>query len=177
MEVFCREFGPCPTSIADPVTCSAIFSKKQFDEFSLPYLKRLVDGINDIMKIPPTVHICGPTKAIWDDLGNLNISAFSVDNCEDIEETKKILGDRKMVVGNVPPVDIMCNGTIDEVIEACKESIRKAADSPMGFQLSTGCQVPLGTPRANMDAFVYAARKYGRGARKGQLPKGILEED
>ena len=28
----------------------------------------------------------------------------------------------------------------------------------------------------NVEAFIYAARKYGRGAQLGKLPKGILED-
>ena len=45
-----------------------------------------------------------------------------------------------------------------------------------GYTLGTGCQVPIGTPRENFDAFIFAARKYGRGARKGMIPLGIAEE-
>ncbi len=35
----------------------------------------------------------------------------------------------------------------------------------------------IGTPRQNVEAFIYAVRKYGRGERKGKLSKGILEEE
>lgn len=176
MEVFCREFGPSPAMISDPVTCMDILSKKQFDEFSLPYMKKLVKGMEEISGMKPSIHICGKTKAIWEDLGEIGVSAFSVDNCEDIAETKEALGDKLMLIGNVPPVDVMREGTIDEVISACRECILKCADSPMGYQLGTGCQVPIGTPRANVEAFIYAARKYGREAKKGCMPKGICED-
>ena len=30
--------------------------------------------------------------------------------------------------------------------------------------------------KANVEAFIYAARKYGRGARLGCMPRGITEE-
>ena len=50
------------------------------------------------------------------------------------------------------------------------------SDSPKGFILATGCQLPIGTPEENVDAFIYAARKYGRRAKLGQMPKGIQEE-
>lgn len=39
--------------------------------------------------------------------------------------------------------------------------------------LSSGCQIPIGTPKENLDALVYAVRKYGRGAKIGELPKGL----
>lgn len=173
LEVFCNEFGPSPAMISDPVTCMDILSKKQFDEFSMPYLNRLVEGMEKITGMKPSIHICGKTKQIWENLGNMDIAAFSVDNCEDIKETREVLGNKVMLIGNVPPVDVMKEGTIDEVIAACKECIKKCADSPKGYQLGTGCQLPIGTPRENVDAFIYAARKYGRGAKIGRMPKGI----
>lgn len=177
VEVFCNEFGPSSVMISDPVTCMNILSKKQFDEFSFPYLKKLVDGIVEITHRKPLIHICGNTKAIWEDLGILDISGFSVDNCEDIAETRAVLGNKVLLIGNVSPVDVLKEGTIDEVIAASRECIIKCADSPMGYQLGTGCQVPIGTPRENVEAFIYAARKYGKGAKKGRLPEGIMEEN
>ena len=55
------------------------------------------------------------------------------------------------------------------------ECMKKCADSPSGFMLNTGCQLPIGTPKRNVEAFIYAARKYGRGAKMGQLPKGLAD--
>ena len=36
--------------------------------------------------------------------------------------------------------------------------------------------MPLGTPRENLEAYIYAARRYGRGAQKGKLCRGLYEE-
>ncbi|MGN0422739.1 MAG: uroporphyrinogen decarboxylase family protein [Lachnospiraceae bacterium] len=176
VEAFCKEFGPCSVFISDPVTCSDILSKKQFDEFSYPYLKELIDGLYEITGQPPMIHICGKTKPIWNDIANSGVCAFSIDNCEDLAEAKEAIGDKVMLMGNVPPVDVMLNGTIDEVIASCKECIEKAGDSPKGFQLNVGCQTPFGTSKENMEALIYAARKYGRGAKIGCLPKGLQED-
>nr|WP_307998557.1 uroporphyrinogen decarboxylase family protein [uncultured Merdimonas sp.] len=175
VRMFCEEFGKVPAGFSDPVTCMNILSKKQFDTFSKPYIERLVRGLTEITGYSPSAHICGKTRSIWEDLKTIGISSFSIDNCEDLEEAKQVVGDTMQICGNVPPVEVMREGTVDDVIEACKECIRKGADSPNGYQLDTGCQVPIGTPRENLDAFIYAARKYGKGARKGRLPEGILE--
>ena len=64
----------------------------------------------------------------------------------------------------------MLNGSIDTVIEAVRQTIAEGIDSPAGYMLMTGCQLPIGTPKENIDAYIYAARKYGAGARKGQTP-------
>ncbi|MDR3302176.1 MAG: hypothetical protein LBT01_06570 [Spirochaetaceae bacterium] len=176
VEVFCKEFGPVRVGFADPVTCMNMFGKKQFDEFSLPYIKRLSEGITTISGFPPSAHICGKTKALWADLADTGIGALSIDNCEDLEEAKIAVGNKLALSGNVAPVDVLKMGTIDDVIEACKVCIRKCGDNPKGFMLDSGCQVPLGTPRRNIEAYIYAARKYGRGARKGVMPQGVNDE-
>ena len=175
-EAFHREFGPVATNFSDPVTCMDVISKSQFDEYSLPYIKKLIDGTEKIMGSRPGAHICGKTSPIWADLADAGLFSFSIDNCEDLAVAKAAVGDRMRIAGNVPPVDVMREGTIDEVIASCKECLEKCADSPAGFILNTGCQLPIGTPKANVEAFIYAARKYGRGARLGQMPRGITEE-
>ena len=176
-EVFKEELGAVGTSFSDPVSCMDVISKSQFDEFSLPYIKKMIEGIYKIMGRKPGSHICGKTNKIWTDLADAGLFFFSVDNCEDLHEVKLTVGDRMQIAGNVPPVDVMLYGTIDDVINSCKECIKKCADSPKGFILATGCQLPIGTPEENVDAFIYAARKYGRGAKLGQMPKGIQEEE
>ena len=64
-EAFAHEFGPVPTNFSDPVTCIDVISKAQFDEFSLPYIKKLIDGTEKIMGSRPGAHICGKTSPIW----------------------------------------------------------------------------------------------------------------
>lgn len=177
IEVLKEEFENISIGICDPVTSTSIISKKQFDEFSLPAFKKLVDGIVEITGEPPFVHICGTTKQIWPAMIDCGIETFSVDNIEDIGEAKEILGNHMAIVGNVDPVNVLRNGSIDDVIEAVKECLKKAADSPKGYVLGTGCQVPKGVPRENMYAFLYAARRYGRGAQIAKMPDGILDID
>ena len=170
---FTEEFGAGTVSIADPVTCTDILSLNQFEEFSFPELKRLVTGIKNITGLKPSLHICGHTKGIWEDLKELEISSFSVDNCEDLAEVRRVLGETMTIVGNVPPVDILKFGSIDDVIKSVKDCIQKCAASPKGYILSTGCSVVIGTPKENLEAYIYAARAYGRGAKIGEMPLGM----
>ena len=168
-----REFGPMPVSISEPMGSMSILSKKQFLQYEKPYLKLLVDGIIRITGMMPTIHICGKTKEIWTDLIELGFDFLSVDNCEDLEEVKRTVGDKMLIAGNVPPVDVLKEGTIDEVITSVINCLKKGADSPNGYMLAAGCQIPPGVPRENLYAYIYAAREYGKGARKGRLPRGL----
>lgn len=146
--------------IGDPVSCGNLLSPKQFNEFSKPYLKKTIDGIYKITGEKPYLHICGKTKGIWKELRDLNISTFSVDNCEDIEEVKNVLGDKVCLVGNIDPVAIIRNGTVEDVYREVKNCIEKAADSPKGYVVGTGCDIPSGAPIENIKAVIEATKKY-----------------
>lgn len=175
VEAVCKEFGPSEATICDPVGSMSLINVKQFNEFSRPYLKQLIDGIVEISGILPVVHICGKSKAIWKPIVELGISTWSIDNCEDLLEVKEAVGSDVAISGNIPPVDVLKYGSIDDVIESVKECIRKGSDSPNGFILWAGCEIPIGTPKENLFAYIYAARKYGRGAKIGKMCKGMEE--
>ena len=49
-----------------------------------------------------------------------------------------------------------------KVEASVKESIRKGYDAQHGYILATGCDLNVNVPLENMDAFMAAARKYGK---------------
>lgn len=175
IRMFKDEFGVAAVAIADPVSSQDIISETQYLEFIHTDFKRLVDGINEIMGEAPMVHICGHTSKFWKYYRELNISAFSVDNCEDIGQTVKALGNHCMVIGNVDPVSIIRNGSKEDIYKACRDSILKGAECPSGFMLYSGCEIPLGTPKENLLTFIDAAKTFGRNAKWGELPEGVME--
>ncbi|GAA0116286.1 uroporphyrinogen decarboxylase family protein [Clostridium senegalense] len=148
--------------MSDPVSSTSLISVKQFREFSMPYEKMCVDKMRELSGKGTSIHICGKSKEIWESILETGVSSFSIDNAEDIEEAKKILGPKVCISGNVKPVDTMRNGTIEEIMNEAKLCIKKGYGSPKGYVLSTGCQIPMGTPIENIEAFMNAARIYGR---------------
>lgn len=146
---------------ADPVSSTSVISLKQYKEFSLPYFQKNVDHIK-ANGGGCGLHICGTSRKLWDLLNETGIGAFALDNVEDIEEAKKILGPNMSIQGNVPPVEVLRFGTPYDVLRSAKECIRKGYDSPKGFVLTSGCQMPVYTPKENMQALMDAARIFGR---------------
>ncbi|GAA0774260.1 methylcobamide--CoM methyltransferase [Clostridium subterminale] len=147
---------------ADPVSSTSLIRPKQFREFSLPALQKNVNKIKEKTGSYPGIHICGKSRDIWEDVVNTGISNFSIDNIEDIEEAKKVMGDRVVITGNVPPVDVMYAGTKEDIFKSVKQCIRKGYDSKKGYILSTGCQIPMNTPMENIEAFMDAGKLYGK---------------
>ncbi|MEG0772605.1 uroporphyrinogen decarboxylase family protein [Clostridium sp.] len=147
---------------ADPVSSTSLISPRLFKKFSLPYLKKNAEKIIEKTGSAPGIHICGKSKDIWEDVVNIGISNFSIDNVEDLEEAKRIMGRKVVITGNVPPVDVVHLGTKEEIFESVKECIRKGYDSPKGYILSTGCQIPMNTPIEKIEMFMEAAKVYGK---------------
>lgn len=146
---------------ADPVSSTSLISVKQYKEFSLPYFQKNVDYIKKNGG-GCGLHICGTSRKLWESLNETGIGCFGLDNVEDIEEAKEILGPHMSIQGNVPPVEVMRLGTPYDVLRSAKECIRKGFDSPKGYTLTSGCQMPVGTPEENMQALMDAARIFGR---------------
>lgn len=170
--VFYHEAGAM-LSLSDPVSSANLLSVGQYREFVKPYLKQTVEGIQKITGFRPGLHVCGRTKDRWNDIAECGVKSFSVDNCEDLLEVKRAIGDKVGIAGNVAPVDVMKNGSTRQIMEQVKKCILDCSDSPGGFTLMPGCQVPMKTPMENIKTFMQTAWLYGRGAKKGCLCKGV----
>lgn len=159
-------------TLSEPMGSKDLLSKRQFKEFFLPYLRQSVERLNEFQGATG-VHICGHTKDRWEEVVDAGICSFWVDNCESLKELKESYGHRIAISGNVTPVDVLRNGTVAEIEENVRQCIAEAGDNPCGYTLCPGCTTPVGTSKENMTAFMNAAFTYGRGAKKGCMPKGI----
>ena len=161
-------------TLSEPMGSRDLLSKRQFKEFFVPYIKQAVERMNKFQG-STGIHICGHTRDRWEEVIGTGVSGFWVDNCESLQELKECYGDKVAISGNVPPVDVLKNGTFEEIDQAIKKCIIEAGDNPRGYNLCPGCTTPVDTTKENMIAFMNAAAKYGCGARKGYMPRGITE--
>ena len=146
-------------SLADPMASGAILSPARFHEFALPYNREFVETCGKIRPNCVSVHICGNTTSLLEEIVNCGFSAFSIDNAVDLAVAKERIGDKIPLIGNVPPTDIMYMGTPEQVRQSVRECFGKAWDSPRGFTISTGCDCPYGTPLENVIAYLDEAKK------------------
>lgn len=146
--------------VMDPVSSGSLLSPKQYEEFGMPYTKELVEHIHNYTDFV-TLHICGNTKKIWPYIKETGVDAFSLDQVVDMEEAKEALGDEILLMGNVDPTEVLVQGNPEEVDAHVKETFEKAADSPKGFILRSGCGVPDNAPVENIEAYMEAGRRYG----------------
>lgn len=160
--------------LAEPMAAQNLLSLKQFREFVKPYLTEIATKLTE-MQGSAGIHICGNTHDRWNDILETGVSSFSVDNCESLMELKAKCGDKICISGNIPPVDVLRYGTKEAVEASVKDCLIQGGNSPKGFILSPGCQVPIHTPIENLNYLMEMATKYGKGAKMGVIPKGIKE--
>ena len=163
------------SSLAEPIIARNLLSPRLFKKYAVPYMGQLVKRLTDVYGEAPSLHVCGSTADRWEDFVNWGISAFSVDNCENMEDLKNQYGDKIAVVGNIDPVDLLRNGTTDDMKREVIRCLKEAGDTPKGFILMPGCTTPIGTPKDNVVAIMNYAAIYGKGAQKGKMPEGLAK--
>lgn len=154
--------------IADPIASCTLISPRMYREFVKPYTTRCQDRIIERAGSGSVMHICGRSKGIWGDMVDTGITALSLDNCDDIGQLREAYGDKVAVVGNVDPVGVIMQGTTEEIHEAVRICVEKAAGSPKGFILASGCDIPIGTDPQKIHDFINGTRLHGR--QDGSIP-------
>lgn len=145
-------------SLADPTASGDLISRKQFERFALPYLKRFTDWARS-RNTHTLVHICGNTTDRLDLFPLTGASCISLDHKTDIAKAKEVLHGKMCFAGNVDPVKIMLQGTVQDVEDNCKRII-ETAGTDGGFILMPGCDIPPTVPYENIQRFIDVARQW-----------------
>ena len=145
-------------SLADPTASGDLISKKQFETFALPYLKKFTDWAKS-KNAHTLVHICGNTTDRLDLFPQTGASCISLDHKTDIAKAKEILHGKMCFAGNVDPVNTMLQGSVQDVEDSCKHVIQTAGTDG-GFVLMPGCDIPPTVPYENIQKFIEVAREW-----------------
>lgn len=148
-------------SIADPVASGTILRPEHYNEFVYPYTKEIVECIHGMNKAV-SYHVCGQTSNILENMIDTGVDIMSLDNVVDIKYAKSVIGSKVCIAGNVDPVEIIMLGSKDQIENAVKQNYKDMYDSPKGYLLASGCDIPSGVPLENLDIFMAAARRFGK---------------
>lgn len=153
---FCIEYGRLQTGYgahilfpADPSASGDLISGETYKEFVLPYHKKMAASIS----CPLIMHICGNTSALLPYIRESNIDCFSFDNVP-AWYVRKALGNKMSILGSLDVIDLMPNGTPQQVYARTVECIRQGVDV-----VGTSCDVSYGTSLENLKAYVQACRE------------------
>jgi uroporphyrinogen decarboxylase len=145
-------------SLADPTASGDLISKKQFQKFALPALRRFTDWARS-KDVHVLLHICGNTTDRLEMFPDTGASCISLDHKTDIAKAKEVLYGKICFGGNVDPVAVMLQGDTTKVEETCKGIIEKAGTNG-AFVLMPGCDIPPNVPYENIQMFIQVARQW-----------------
>lgn len=149
-------------AMADPVANPALIGPKLYEKLVFPYTLELTNYAYEQTGNKASLHMCGETYSIWKFIKQYELSEISLDNIVDLEKAVRELGGDVPVAGNVDPVQIMMNGTQDDIFDDVKRCMYCGKKSQKGFHLTTGCDIPDGTAMEKVEWFMEAARLYGK---------------
>jgi [methyl-Co(III) methanol-specific corrinoid protein]:coenzyme M methyltransferase len=132
---------------------SDVLSPRVFKTLILPYLKKIFAKIT----VPGVVHICGKTNDIVPFMAESGAKAISVDQKNDVAETRKKLGPETLVFGNYDPYNVLVSGTPDLV----RQTIKKCMDDGVSA-VWPGCDIWPTVPAENFKTMMDEVRKYRR---------------
>ena len=143
--------------MAEPLT--GMLSPALAEEFSAPYVKRIVDAVqsDDFIVV---YHNCGNNVPLMaDSIISTGAAAFHFGNAIDLSKMLPLIPADRLVMGNVDPAGQFCHGTPASV-KAATRAVMTACSAWPSFLISSGCDIPPISPWANIDAFFEAVSEF-----------------
>ena len=155
-----KETGAGGIMLAEPLATQR--STVLAEEFSAPFVKRIVEALqdDDFLVI---YHNCGnSTIQMIDSILDTGAAAYHFGNAIDMAEMLKHIPADTIAMGNVDPAGQFRNGTPESIRTATLSLMEKCCTYP-NFVISSGCDIPPMSKWENIDAFFRAvADFYGK---------------
>jgi len=145
--------------IAEPA--AGLLSLAQCVMFSSSYVSRIVSKVQDdyFMVI---LHNCGNTKKIVPSMLSTGVMGIHLGNAVEMSSILRQVPNHIITFGNLDPM-VFRNGSDHEIRKSTIELLNNMA-SYSNFVLSSGCDIPLGTPAKNIDEFFEALHDHNNAA-------------
>lgn len=135
---------------------SSLIGPRLYEHHVFPYAKRLIAGIRETgAKV--RLHICGNTRRILKWMGQVGADIVDLDYPAPMHEGRAAMGEGQMLLGNIDPVRVLRDGTPESVTAAIAQCHQ---ESGKRYIVGAGCEVPRGTPEANLMALTRYARSH-----------------
>lgn len=152
-----KEAGANGVVLAEPV--AGLLSPALAEEFSGPYVKRIVDAVQDDSFLVIYHNCGGSTIQQINSILATGSAAYHFGNAIDMAEMMTHIPAGTVAMGNVDPAGEFRNGTPDS-IRAATLAVMDACCKYPNFVISSGCDIPPLSRWENIDAFFAAVREY-----------------
>lgn len=152
-----KEAGANGVVMAEPL--AGMLSPELSAEFSAPYVKRIVDALQDD-EFLVIYHNCGDnTIQMIDSILSTGSAAYHFGNSIDMSEMMKHIPADTIAMGNVDPAGQFRNGTPESIAEETQRIMSACCTYP-NFVISSGCDIPPMSKWENIDAFFGAVASF-----------------
>lgn len=134
-------------TIREMGACSDVLRPKLFNKLVEPHLKRIFANAPGRL----VLHICGKSNGIMDSMNRCGASALSVDQKNDLKQTRETIGPEPVLLGNFDPYNVLVKGTPEDVERAVSECVNGGVDA-----IWPGCDIWPTVPVENMKALMKA---------------------
>jgi uroporphyrinogen decarboxylase len=124
--------------------------EEHFQEFGLPYLQKIYDSLDVSVKF---FHNDAPCKVCAPDLAEIGINLLNFGTQHTINEMKTWTDNRITLIGNIPPLDVLANGNLEDIKKNTTELIESLHDRSQ-LILSCGGGMPPGVSTENIRKFI-----------------------
>jgi uroporphyrinogen decarboxylase len=128
-----------------------------YREYALPYEQRIFQAVHALGALG-RLHICGNTTGILPLMVESGADIIDIDWMVNLRQAVEVCGDGPAVCGNFDPVQVMFQGTPEEVeraVLACLET------GGARYFSAAGCEIPEDTPHANLLTQARVLKEYG----------------
>lgn len=134
---------------------ASLIGPELYREFALPLHKRYVETLHG-MGARVRLHICGDARPVLPYLRELKADLVDLDSLVPVADARAQAGPEQVLAGNINPVNVLRNGTPDEIREAIGRCYKEAGHR--AYMVAAGCEVPRDTAPENLLALRDAAR-------------------
>ncbi|MDA8078997.1 MAG: hypothetical protein M0Z79_08680 [Nitrospiraceae bacterium] len=131
---------------------SDVLSPRVFRNLILPPLQKVIRAISGFS----VLHICGKTNDIVTAMMDAGPTAISVEQKNDVAESRKKLGSDALIFGNFDPYNVLVSGS-EELV---RSTMRKCIDDGVSA-VWPGCDIWPTVPPQNMTAMMDEVKIYG----------------
>jgi uroporphyrinogen decarboxylase len=153
-----RDTGAWGVIVAEPA--AGLLSPAGLGRFSAPFVKRIVEAV-ETPDFAVVLHNCGAKiihlEKILGSGAGINHFGMPMDIVAALGET----GPDVILGGNLDPTAVFHRGTPQAIGEATR-ALLEATRSYKNFIISSGCDIPPGTPLASLNAFYRAVAEFNK---------------
>ncbi len=128
---------------------ASLINPQMYQDFVLPLERRLIEAIHEA-GAAVKLHICGDISRLIPHVAQTGADIIDLDWMVSIAQARETVGPDVTLCGNFDPTAVLLQGSPSDVADAARACLDAGGQR---FILQPGCEVPPGTPEANLRAF------------------------